>query len=314
MKHFVCLLLALVLLPLTAAWADLDDWESTGDDGFSIRYPDYMAVYGVPEEETGWNMLVLEDPDGRDENGRPQILLYVLRADEATWSNWKEMGSFPNIYGEYEPMQKLTVDEPPILDEPEELVMHVTMDMSYSLYQSMDGKWWQEVFIFDHPTADDFVVICHFPANDGGWYSNVLHWMIATMEFDDMDDIGNGAPYAGSCSFSLLVDNIYDNPYQEIILDEEAEPMWLFADPAVSSFVLEEVEWDDPFTLSGVTPLYTDDLFTPDEALAIYAYVPDMMPVLRVRGINAEGAEEVWYVSESGEDGSLMLIPAADVE
>ena len=69
MKRFVCLLLALVLLPLTAAWADLDDWESTGDDGFSIRYPDYMAVYGVPEEETGWisqRYIVYDEPHPMD--------------------------------------------------------------------------------------------------------------------------------------------------------------------------------------------------------------------------------------------------------
>ena len=51
MKRFVCMLLILALLPCAAALADLEDWEYYVDPDFSIRYPDYLEVYGVPEEE-----------------------------------------------------------------------------------------------------------------------------------------------------------------------------------------------------------------------------------------------------------------------
>ena len=190
MKKLTCLLLVLMLLPVGFALADLEDWVLYRGDGFTIRYPDYMDVYGVPEEETGWNMDVLEDPSGRDDNGNGPIMLYVLLAGEEDWQVWQASGGFPDIYGEYIPMERLVVDEPPVLDEPPEVTMETVMDMSYALYRSTDGAWQLEAFIFDHPSEQDYVVLCRFPADDGGGYSDVLHWMIATMEFDGFAQSG----------------------------------------------------------------------------------------------------------------------------
>ncbi|MBR0513562.1 MAG: hypothetical protein IJK06_04840 [Clostridia bacterium] len=308
MKRLVCLLLALVLLPCISALADLDEWEFYTGPDFTIRFPDYMVPYDISAQVTGRPMILLEDPEDTDAEGNPNMQLYIFRADEETWKAWQDASAFPDPYGGFETMQRIPVDEPPVMDEPEEVEMVLTMDMSYALYQSEDGKWQQEVFIFDHPAADDYVVICRFPAGDT-LNSDVLHWMIAYMTFFDPETGNSGNLSDSWCPFSLYPDNHYATPFREVVVDEDAEPIWLFAEYPMTNFSLEHLAWsDDMLTVVSAAPLFTADQFTTEEALAIYTYIPDFAPELRVHAVNSEGGEEFWYITDSGEDGSLVLL------
>ena len=61
------------------------------------------------------------------------------------------------------------------------------------------------------------------------------------------------------------------------------------------------------FTIADTETLFTGD-FTGAECLRIFCYFPDGLPNLRVRCINRNGDRECWYLTESGRDGSLMLL------
>ena len=111
------------------------------------------------------------------------------------------------------------------------------------------------------------------------------------------------------CAFTLLRENANGSPFAEIRVDEEAPAFWLFVDSGVTDLKVELLEWKEDLTLASATTLHTDDRFLPDEALAIHAYIPDMMPTLRVSCVDAFRIAESWLITESGEDGSLMLIP-----
>ena len=302
MKRLVCLLLALLLFPCVVSLADLEDWEYYESWDFTIRYPDYLQVYGVPEEETGWNMDVFEETDGTDENGKPHILLCVIRAAEEDWALWRETACFPDTWGEMEQFQRLPVDEP-------DINLEVSMDMAYALYRSLDGMWTREVIFLESPTEDlDYVIVLQFPTEDDGNYQNILHWMLDTLTF----------PNLGTASGSFTLRSEYtaagDTAVAEVQIDEEAPAIWLYAEALITDFAVEQVEWDDAaFTVSAVTTLYSTPRLSPGDVIAIRAYMPDMLPTLRIRGINPEGTEEIWYITESGMDGSLMLLSEADV-
>ena len=298
MRRIFCVLLALAVLPCFAA-AEYDGWayyESVLD--FSIQYPaDLLDVYGVPEEEEGWNSEVFEPVSGGD-----GALLTITRADETAWDEtWPESG-FPDFKGNTVRMDRVAVDEPGV-----ELA-EVPMDMHYGMYRSADGGTMAEVIVLESPTDDlDYVIIARFPADDGYGWQDIFDGMIETLEFPRLG--------ASRGAFTLRYDFTGGIAFDEVTVDEGAEAMWLYAEPYVTDFVLEEVEWDDAaFTVTGAKTLYTADRFSAeDKALCIYAWIPDMMPTLRFRGVDPDGTEQVWYISASGMDGSLMLLSEPDL-
>ena len=319
MKRLFILLTVLVLIPSAAALADLEDWLLYEGQEFTIRYPEYMQVYGVPEEETGWNMDVLEEPDGTGEDGKPQILLAVIRADAADWTQWQETG-FPDTWGQIEPMTRVEVDEPSVIPESD-------MRTHYLLYQSMDGKWMKKVIILETPVFEDpdYVIISRYPSYDDGNYENILDWMIGFMTFPEKyadGTNGNEGPVngvtGGDDGFTFwLSREFYPKLVYEaypVKVDADGPFMWLYTDTEVTDLVVEKVEWDDEtFTVTAVTPVYSIDMLDPTYALCIRAYIPEMLPNLRIRATSFDGEEGCWYISESGEDGSLLLIPEEDL-
>ena len=50
-----------------------------------------------------------------------------------------------------------------------------------------------------------------------------------------------------------------------------------------------------------------------DSALQLVTVIPDGMPNLKISWRDAEG-EKACYLTQSGEDGSLILMPVEDVE
>ena len=323
MKRFLLLILALSMTAFcVSAQADPEEWPVYEGDGYTIRCPEDMDLYGVPEEETGWNMEVFEDPAGRDENGKPQIYLTVIRADVHDWMQWEETG-FPTVWGDIETMQRMEVDEPTV-----DLV--TDMNMSYRLYRTGDSRWLKKVIILEAPEFDDpdYVIISRFPAYDDMHYEDIQDWMIESMTFpwyrDPEEGPTNGVTGGGNedpdgdngFSFFLDTDFFSEVAYQTypVTVDKDAPSFYLYTDTEVMDLVVERLEWDDStFTVTSVTPVYETDMMVPEDALCIQAWIPEMLPDLRIRATGYGGDEGCWYITESGEDGSLILVPEEEL-
>ena len=95
----------------------------------------------------------------------------------------------------------------------------------------------------------------------------------------------------------------------DVVYDEDAEPITLVPYRDMKDFVLEALTWDDEaFTVSEAFPLYAADPLSPGDNLNIYCYFADFLPVLRIRYTDAEGNAQCLYITDSGRDGSLLLL------
>lgn len=323
MKRYLLPLLALLMVVLcVSAMADPEEWPVYEGDGYTIQYPEDMDLYGVPEEETGWNMEVFEDPSGRDENGKPGIYLCVIRAGVADWMQWEETG-FPTVWGDIEAMERMEVDEPTV-----EVAISTRMD--YQLYRSKDSRWLKKVIIIEAPEFDDpdYVIISRFPAYDDMHYEDIQDWMIESMAFPWYRDPdagptngvtggGNEDPdWEDGFSFYLDTDFFSEVAYQTypVTVDQDAPAFYLYTDTEVTDLTLERLTWDDStFVVTLVTPVYQLDMMVPEDALCIRAWFPEMLPDLRLRAVSYAGDEGCWYITESGEDGSLILVPEEEL-
>lgn len=101
----------------------------------------------------------------------------------------------------------------------------------------------------------------------------------------------------------------------DIHVDDEGAELCVRADQDVLGFRLEQITWDD-MRQAEVKPLFTADLLPSDQALHIRAYLPEVMPTLCVSGWIGgpfDSHFECWYIMDSGEDGSLMLMSAGEL-
>ena len=298
MKRFLCVLLVLAMTPCAAALADVEEWPFYESElEYTIQYPDHlMEMYDIPDGDEEWNSDVFVSLEG--EKG---VSFSVTRADESVWEeDWPENG-FPDFSGGREPMNRVETDEPDIW-------LEVSMEAHYGLFESGDGTQMAQMIALSSPTDDpDYVILLRYPADDPDEWEYIFSLMLETIAF----------PYVGTTggAFVLRYEFTGDADFDKVTVDEDAEAIWLYAEPYVTDFALESVEWnDEDFTISGVTPLYTADRLAAEEkVLCIFAEMPDMMPTLRIRGTDEEGTEEIWYISESGMDGSLILLSEADL-
>ena len=307
-KRGILLLILAILLPCAAALADPEEWEYHVTDEYTIRYPDYIRIYGVPEEETGWNMEVFEDPEDRETTGVP-VMTIILRAGADDWTEWLETGAFPDEQGHTEPMRRMAADEPPV-------DLHTGLETRYALFISDDGTRMTEAFVFDPEEGDtDYVVLCRFPANDGGWYSDVQHWMIETITFTGAEPEPGAPALSGARgSFYVTADNWEYDGTHEVIRDVTVEKdalsrYFIFVTSEVKNFRAEKLTWDDrTFKISKVRTLYSAKELNPRNVIAVWDWIPEIFPNVRIQAVNANGDREVWYISASGEDGSMILL------
>lgn len=310
MKRLMSLLLVLAfVLPGAAALADLEDWEYHVTDDYTIRYPDYIEIYGVPEEEIGWNMEVFADPESTELRGVP-VQINILYAGADDWTEWLETGAFPDEMGNMEEMERVTVDEPPV-------DLNTGLDTTYALFRSADGKRMTEAFIFDPDEGDlDYVVLCRYMADDEGWDSNVLHWMLETLTF-----AGAAPAQPGEKGSFLLYDGYWEyDGFHEVVADLDAdetaqERYFIFVKSDVTDFSVEKLTWnDETFGITKAETLWKAKELTTKDVISIYDWAPEFFPNVRISAVNADGIEEVWYVSVSGENGDLILLSQEEVD
>ena len=311
MKRFVCLLLALaILLPGAAALADPEEWEYQSNGDYTIRYPDYMNIYSVLKEEYGWDMDVLESAA---ETGEEEFSVVILYAGMDDWLSWLETGSFPDIRGNMEKMGRVEVDEPPV-------DIRTGMETTFAQYMSADGKRMREVWIFDADEGDlDRVVICRWAADADGFYEDIVHWMMETLTFDgDPGPSGGPARSGARGSFSVVGVWNYDGVHKvikDVVVDRKSAGMyWIYVTSDVTKFKVEKLTWNDrTFKVKNAKQLYANKKLTTTEVIAIHDWLPEMLPNIRIRAVNSDGIEEIWYVSTNEENGEIILLSEAEM-
>ena len=271
MKRIVCLFLILPLLFSLSALADEGDYEAFESDlGFSIMYPDSLVIPYGEDDENCFRPI-------QDGTGANLVCRMAAPEDGVGWGN---LG--------YSPMVPEAVT--PDLD--------LALPWDYAGYVSDDGREWVEELVVQ-AAYGEYHFILTYPPEDPDEWGDVFRSMLETLEFPRQE------AHAGS--IDLLFDLNGDISYTDVVVDPEAEPVWLYPD-AVTALVLEKVDWNDEyFTIADTETLFTGD-FTGAECLRIFCYFPDGLPNLRVRCINRNGDRECWYLAESGRDGSLMLL------
>ena len=283
MKRFLLLLLT-GLAALTCAALAEGDWtlhESVLD--YTILYPaDLLDVYGVPEEEGGWNTDVFEPKFPG--SGAQLTLAQVMDPD---WPDWDAAG-----------YRRLAVDEPNV-------ELDVGMDMMYRAYVRNDGTAYAEEIRLQSPTDPmEYVFTLVFPADDPDGWQDVFEAMLETAAFPRLG--------AQPGSLTLRRDFTGGLTFTDVVVDPAAEPFWLYPEAGVIGLAVEKLTWDGDM-VAAAEPVYTAERFTGGECLRIFCYGTDVYPALRVRCTGADGWEECWYIAESGRDGSLMLLSEMDL-
>lgn len=296
MKRLLCLLLALCLLGGLPALADEDDWEYYDSIfGYSLRYPSFiMETYGVPAEEEGRDMEVFVAAD-EEEEVDASLTCYMIQDDDS--SDWEQDNEFADWEAKgFRPVQVHELD----------FELKTVMDMYYRMYISQDQREMLELIMLD-PSASSlepagaYVFAIRYPVGNPGYWRDIILGILNTLEFPRQ------GTHVGA--FDLLYDLCGDISLTDVVVDEDAEPLFLYPDAGVTNLRLEKVTWnDETFTVAGTETLCAVDSFNGEEALRIFCYFEDFLPVLRVKAVNAQGEEECWYLSISGRNGSLQLL------
>lgn len=95
-----------------------------------------------------------------------------------------------------------------------------------------------------------------------------------------------------------------------VVVDADADILSVWPNQQIKNVVLEELTLDENGRVLSAEPLYIADVLESNQVLNIQAFEPEILPTLRVRGINEAGENECWYIGVSGENGDPLLLTA----
>lgn len=122
---------------------------------------------------------------------------------------------------------------------------------------------------------------------------------------------GSHADEEGSLRLDWFGGGAMGMTFTEIVVDETAELISIWPNGTVKNVVLEKMLWQSN---AEATVLYTAETMESNQVINLRAYLSDSMPDYRVTFQNESGRTERWYLTMSGEDGSLILLPRDAVE
>lgn len=114
----------------------------------------------------------------------------------------------------------------------------------------------------------------------------------------------------GSISASLFTDSDLEQyqQFSEAVLDADGESILLHTDGIVYDIRIEQGTWSlDGVTFTPSCVVFAADNLTPQDAVMVQTYIPDGAPNLRLTYRSSEEVVTV-YITQSGEDGSILLI------
>ena len=300
MKRLMCVLLILALMPCLAALADDDELQYYESPlGYAVYYPTSLLDKYILTDDVGGSTSEAYEPF---EDGTGSTM-FVTKLNLSVWPGWEENG-IPELLFWPTDVRRLPVDEPPVE------MAGISMNMHYFYFQTYDDETGIEMIILESPENElNWAITVYYVLGEPDeFWQSTFNSMIEEITFPQAAGARKG-------SFTLRPELIDDSmEYQYVIADEEGGEVWVYAESGVTGFTVERLTWDDEsWTISGTETLYTDAEFTGREAVCIFCYAPEMLPELRIRGINADGQEEAWYIMESGKDGHMMLVSDADL-
>ena len=310
MKRIIGLLLAMLLLFGMTAQAGSDSKqngpaeliETMTDGNYSIRYPESM--HGFSAVDYDWLMDVVLDVETEE-----TVALAIIFTGPEDWGKWLATGRFPDDRGNQEDMKRLSVDEPPA-------EMDVDADVYYALFQSPDGERIKEVFIVDpEEGTTDYVLVCIYPAGSEAYRSTLLS-MVETFSYAYAP--GTAALSNARGSFRVVGTYEYDGRHtvvKDVLVDRKAQNIyWIFTESPVTKFKIEKLTWNDKtFKVKKAKVLYSRKSLNTSEVVSVFDWLPEILPTVRFRAVNADGVEEVWYVSTNEENGSIILLSEEEV-
>ena len=282
MKRFLCVLLVLCMLMGTAL-CENDRRQFESGYCFSLWYDDTrFAVDSWQDEERG----LVERFRFLDENAAAYLEISSLDEavdEEERW--WKQGLS---------PMDVYWVPE-----------LDLALPWHYACYEN-------EYLIVEEwiVTADSGLLsfaISH-PIKDDRHWGEELFSILETVEFPPQPAV--------SADFRLdfFQGGAAGMRFTDLMVDEDAEPIVLIPLREMREFALEYLEWSmDTVTPTVAMTLYTDAILSPGTNLRVSCYFADVLPNLRVRYTDADGAAQCFYLFQSGRDGSLLLLTESEL-
>lgn len=98
----------------------------------------------------------------------------------------------------------------------------------------------------------------------------------------------------------------------DIVIDDGADILSVWANDTVSDVVLDEVIAENGSCYTRT--IFTKDSLASNQVLNMTAYLGEAVPRFRVTCKNASGALERVYITQSGENGEMMLMSAETFE
>lgn len=281
MKRLFCIVLAVCLL--TASGLCESDWyepEEGGDDWALLDSRFGFSLWYPEDMMCLWTEEFNDETAEwlcpmEDESGVAAMICRGSRFSALLWDGYTRISR----------------------DEPE-----VWLNYPYEMTAYTDGDIISEQWIISAPDRD-YVFIIQYETGDYQGWAPLFHEILGTVEFPDQPAV--------TADFRLDYAQS-ETQFPDIVVDEDADPMTLTALGDVTDFVLELVDWEN-MEISSVSVLCIVYKFSPGDGLCIYAYIPDMLPNLRFRYRDANGEEKCWYISQSGRDGSLLMIGPDDL-
>ena len=284
MKRWLCLLLSLCLLlgcalceeELDNAYDGEDEWtDFESRFGFTLWYQEDLLSAWTEDfcEETAEWFCPWEDESG--------VAALICRGSRYSAMMWDDATRMMDFEG-----------PSPYLGYPYEITAYT------------DGEIVWEQWIVSAPDRD-FVFILQYEAGDAQGWAPLFYEVLETIEFPFQP--------AGNASFRLdfFQGGAAGMRFIPVRVDPDAEPMVLMPLEEVTDFALESLDWEEwEYT---ATPLCVADILSPGTNLLIYSYIPDTLPNLSIRYVDSDGQPQRWFISQSGRDGSLLLIAEDDL-
>lgn len=305
MRKIACILLALALLAAFPAGAEEAEWEAYECE-FGVSFFYDASEFGVDVSTKDGAVLVyplaLAEKEGeknaygfdlawKDPQNQACIRISAPYNGGSAWA--KPEGWTPPE--EFEPLEG---DAGWAL--PGWISRHVIND-------DIIGPCACDEMVFEGTDELYFLYEAYMEGDPDGW-GEALWAVVETLEFPAQP------AKAGSFRLDFFYGGAAGMQFIPVEVNEEAEPIVLRAQAAVSDFVLEKLIWnDEDITVSGTETLYAADSFAPGDNLEIFCYFSDVRPDLRIRCVNAQGKAECWYLFQSGRDGSLLLLSEVDI-
>lgn len=163
--------------------------------------------------------------------------------------------------------------------------------------------------------SDEGLAIYFSPYEIAPYASGPIELMFTYAQLDGMIDpdfIPAALPQvsAGTVEACLAQDVDLDSftQFAEAHLDNDGEQVVLYTHGLVTDLTLEVGEWDmDGINFISKATVFAANTLSPGDAVMLQTMFSDTMPHIRMR-YTADGAEYSFFLTQSGKDGSIILL------